>query len=132
VETASTRYPVATWIAGAIVTAALAAGVRVGAALTDVEVVFDPPGGEGAAPLELGALLLVTVAVFVLAVAMVLVLDQAWPDRSRGAVRAVLLVVVLASFAAVVLGDTPTDAAVVLGLLHLVVVVGTLRTVVRS
>jgi hypothetical protein len=132
VETARTRYPVATWIAGAIVTVALAAGVRVGAALTDVEVVFDRPGGDGPAPVELGALLLVTVAVFVLAAATVLVLDQAWPDRSRGTARALLLVVVLASFAAVVLGDTPTDAAVVLGLLHLVVVVGALRTVVRS
>jgi hypothetical protein len=125
-------YPVTAWVAGAIVTVALAVGIRVGAALADVDVVIDRRGAEGPADLELGGLLVVTLAVFVLVVAAVLVLDHLWPERSRSVVRAAVLVLLLASLVSVVLGDTPTDALVVTGLLHLVVAIGVIRTVVRE
>lgn len=127
-----TRYPVATWVAGTIITVVLAIGVRVGAALLDVEVVVERFGDGAPAPVEFGPLVVVTLALFLLAAAGVLVLDRLWSDRSRRVVRFTILLLLLASIVSIVLGETPTDALVVVVLLHLVAGVGVLRTIVRE
>lgn len=131
-DTTTPRYPVTTWVTGALVTTALAVAIRFGAALAGVDVVIPDRAGGDPVPLDLGPIVVITIGAFLLAILAVLVLDRLLHGRSRRILRVLVLSVLAGSLVPVYLGDLPTDATVVLTVLHLLVGIAVLRTVVRE
>lgn len=131
-DAATPRYPVATWLTGALVTLAVAVAIRFGAALADVEVVVPDRVGGTPQPLELGELVVVTLAVFAVAIVAVVVLDRLLHGRSRRIVRIVGLLLLAASLVPLHTGELPGESRTVLTVLHLLVGFAVLRTVVRE
>jgi hypothetical protein len=132
VDTPTPRYPVTNWVIGALVTTAVAVAIRFGAALAGVEVVIPDRAGGDPVPLELGPIVVITLGAFLAAIVAVLVLDRLLHGRSRRILRVLALLVLAGSLVPVHLGDLPTDATVVLTVLHLVVGIAVLRIVVRE
>lgn len=131
-DAATPRYPVVTWLTGALVTLAVAVAIRFGAALADVEVVVPDRAGGTPQPLELGELVIVTLAVFAVAIVAVVVLDRLLHGRSRRIVRIVGLLLLAASLVPLYTGELPGESRIVLTVLHLLVGFAVLRTVVRE
>lgn len=131
-DVASPRYPVATWVTGALVTLATAVAVRLGAAIADVAVVVPDRAGGAPRTLELSQLVVVTLGVFVVAAAAVVVLDRIVRTRARRTLRLAAYLSLAISLVPVHTEGLPVASRVVLTVLHLVVGVAVVRTVIRE
>lgn len=130
----TSRYPVMTWLMGALVTVAVAVAVRLAAAVADVAVLVPDPRGGDPEPLGLAPIVVVTLGAFVLAVVVVVALHRLLRDRARAGriVRIVALVVLALSLVPIFATELPSSSRVVLTFLHLLVGLAVLRTVIRG